>query len=1324
MAAAVVLAGCTATDNSINIKPDGGKDVCGEAGNEIDAVCIVDNRAEAVASRAKAAPLAVRSLIDQITTKQLDSNFLRIDEDVDDDNAGTYTYTRGNGDYAINWEKAKLLEATVISSPDNTQGRHFRSISFNPSQTYNIYKAGMGAGSDPDTTQFHHTRMVGWYPKTCLLQEVDGRLVEADLDHFESAYTTMEVGGRKRVAIKFAGLDGETDLMVSNVREGQRWHKYGAYYTRDEQWVSGIHPSDTNDGENVYRAPFGHHDANPTYENYFTYKHYRSAVRIYAWADKSTQSLSMWGKLENIVLGEQPTACTIVLPDTINYDGEPAEGDFGTVAEWSEKRNIPITCSPIFGDDSNHPEDDLTVEYPISMEGTSAIAPKYLGYSCVQPDAPVRIELHAASGVYGITIPTKCEVSKTVDGVTTTEEVEVFKAGYIYNIYLDLKTDGTIAARLENEGNERYFDLTRLEEFDVAEAAESEGTESQEEKDGIFVYKYANCYVVDPTLRTVGLEAKRAAGEAGFDDGRADAYTLRKADGTYDALPAGDSYYDGYCFSATVVGNGAAGILSSGAQTMYPTSDKIAPVNAHLLWESNLGLITQVELLYGYVRFRVPMDDDENPPRGNAVIAVYDDSGRILWSWHIWITDTPEDVVITPGDASTQTSILDRNLGATRAAWSGADDVLDTYGLYYQWGRKDPSPGPRAYNYSVFDMITAPYYDYASERKTSAEVVNFARPTLRNAVENPLYLILPTEQTGGNYYFNWCYDRYDFLWGQQEEDDHIHKTIYDPCPFGYRVSAGEMSAFFSSYKGTPYATEANFERTDYGMVATTKLGKQVYFPYAGYKGVDIGLNSMVCSWRYVGEKADFQSALIHELKGEKHDGHRGRIYLSKAAKWKEVSGQEYSGYKHDDWTNRRTAASVRCVKDAAFGSIQAFIGLVGNPTHIYPGSTFSVDCDVHSTNSNIMSVKIDVYGYRQKFADYKEVYEQGNKVLITTIFDSATSLDYTAAPSWHKVLESHALDIKHMQGYNLNFAIEIAVANAHGIKYEATVDARAARYTVNADEWNEQNKSEPVMIGQPIDRVLVISGSYETETDSEKLSVRITGADSDGGNAQTVALVDYWSHSKLADDWIYRQYPLGTSDGGASGIKRSEEDIVFYTAGKKVFTAEVSSPVLNTDGSSEKFFADEGDELNVTVLDTKATALTDVPTDSDGKYFAIKPAGATSWLNMSDLTATPTDGKAYYGNLFRLVASGDGYKIMNVATGKYLAGGTSDTASAIACNSAEADAAVYTITANGDGTFGIASGDYAWVWSAADGLSGQSGGTTAWNISTVETVAE
>lgn len=68
---------------------------------------------------------------------------------------------------------------------------------------------------------------------------------------------------------------------------------------------------------------------------------------------------------------------------------------------------------------------------------------------------------------------------------------------------------------------------------------------------------------------------------------------------------------------------------------------------------------------------------------GNAVIAARSAAGTTLWSWHIWVTAR---------EIKAMKGIMDCNLGALSAT---PGDPL-SYGLYYQYGRKDPFPGVAA----------------------------------------------------------------------------------------------------------------------------------------------------------------------------------------------------------------------------------------------------------------------------------------------------------------------------------------------------------------------------------------------------------------------------------------------------------------------------------------------------------------------------------------------------------------------------------------------------------------------------------------------------
>lgn len=1018
---------------------DGLEDVeigSGEAVNISTAIspsCVVENRE---ISRAGKQGYAVRSLIDQITTKQMNANFLRLDEDLDASNNGLYTFT-GNSGKPVNWNKAVLLESTIISSPDNTEGIHYRSVSLIPDQSYklNIQERKENGETIRDTTHFYHTRMVGWYPMNCFLPRKEGVPATAQFEYsaFDAVRLneTVEINGVPTdvVALQFTGLDGETDLMVSDVCEAQSWHKYNS----SNPHRSDVHPSD---GSNIYREPFGHNFEAPTYSNYFRYRHYRSAVRIIAHADRSSQNLNMWGDIQNVILRNQPTSCKIWLPTEL--------GEFGQVYHWGDYADHEIICTPMFDNDINHPEYNQTVTYPIDIEGFQTKNDIYLGYSLVQPHHNVDLEIHTTSGIYSVIIEAN---HKVVDKNGNESYVPIFEEGYIYNIRLNIKTDGTIAAILEKEGDERYYDLSSLQEFEVDENSNAV----------ISTYKLANCYILDPNK---------------YKDSN------------------GDDIYDGYCFLATTVGNGNSGIISSGAQTLYPTNETIEPKSAYLLWESQLGLISDVELKFGYVRFKLP----DSSARGNAVIAVYDGNGKVLWSWHIWIAETPSEQSVTIGEHDIV--FLDRNLGATAATCNSAATALATYGLYYQWGRKDPSMGPPTYNYAPINLITAPYYDAYSDEKTAAEIVQFAQPSLQNSVENPMYLVMPTTQPL-SYVFNWTYQRYDFLWGYDQATGMTTKTIYDPCPFGYRVPSSELTTLFSS------GTE---ERSTYGHTRIVN-GVRFFFPYAGFKGVDMGLNSLVCSWKYVGQKGDYQSSMYCTDPNAKNSNqisyymHRSRIYISNTNSWTETGTGSYNSYRTIDYTNRRTAAPVRCVKDDAIGSITA--SFTTSTSVLQPETQVSFTYQASSYGSAIESVTIT--------AKYT------NTAGVTIVKTVGEELNI------HKYQVEGVKTYKTPSDCNDNgIVFDLLVRNEHGLVYTEQISLMPVTTNVVFNRWEDSINSSVtnstrkfVVIGEEIRYYINVSASSTptsvTIYDGEETYTANYDSDFIGDNVSNTTWYITWS---------------------------------------------------------------------------------------------------------------------------------------------------------------------------------------------------------------------
>ena len=171
-----------------------------------------------------------------------------------------------------------------------------------------------------------------------------------------------------------------------------------------------------------------------------------------------------------------------------------------------------------------------------------------------------------------------------------------------------------------------------------------------------------------------------------------------------------------------------------------------APASAEIVWQftdpgqSGAKLINYTNLNGNYVEFEV----DNDAAYGNALIAVKDASGTILWSWHIWICDFDPD--LTCQRYSNGNAFMDRNLGATYVNAQNEENRRRSEGLFYQWGRKDPLTGG---HFTVSGSFSSLEEAHANPDAIGAE------PWVR-------------------------IDEIRTLWGED-------KTQYDPCPSGWKV---------------------------------------------------------------------------------------------------------------------------------------------------------------------------------------------------------------------------------------------------------------------------------------------------------------------------------------------------------------------------------------------------------------------------------------------------------------------------------------------------------------------------------------------------------
>ena len=322
-----------------------------------------------------------------------------------------------------------------------------------------------------------------------------------------------------------------------------------------------------------------------------------------------------------------------------------------------------------------------------------------------------------------------------------------------------------------------------------------------------------------------------------------------------------------YKFDATVRGNG---------QSDQELNIDVVPVQivdgveAIEYWRDNeIEIISDIQLNAetGYISFKV----NENAPNGNVVIALAEMDefeptivNKVYWSWHIWVNSedieakampiTYPDFTVAP---TVEVTMMDRNLGALidgkgaslNETEYGNGGVQDSYGLHYEWGRKDPFPGceesfspyrdsehtsylssTRIKLYRTVDgqpfevtsmfqgnSLEGVYNEALNNGETPDEIttINYtiANPTVFvngggrgnvyadvtgvDSEGNPVtggqnlpasWLYVPeTLRNGSAYYNEWSWPTY--LWGNSANGftNYGVKTCYDPCPPGWRV---------------------------------------------------------------------------------------------------------------------------------------------------------------------------------------------------------------------------------------------------------------------------------------------------------------------------------------------------------------------------------------------------------------------------------------------------------------------------------------------------------------------------------------------------------
>lgn len=298
--------------------------------------------------------------------------------------------------------------------------------------------------------------------------------------------------------------------------------------------------------------------------------------------------------------------------------------------------------------------------------------------------------------------------------------------------------------------------------------------------------------------------------------------------------------------------------------------------NAVLVWQDAYNLISDVKLNFGdgeynTVLFKV---NSENLQQGNAVLAIRNARGDILWSWHIWITEhwvKGNNLNLGTGDVACDAYDANRpgftvapyNLGwcDPKDVWymkrtgqmtftqemSGKQVALDIEqrekkieywignNVYYQFGRKDPIVGFMNTNSVVkYNFGEYPYRLEAQPKD------------IKDGIRNPNVLYVGANEIVANN--DWLQKSYYNLWNnstqprptklpESEITNYAYsgvKTVYDPSPVGYQIPPVGFFRLITNgnfkAQGALVNNVLDFNGTEQGM--TGHAGYYIYNVYS------------------------------------------------------------------------------------------------------------------------------------------------------------------------------------------------------------------------------------------------------------------------------------------------------------------------------------------------------------------------------------------------------------------------------------------------------------------------------------------------------------
>jgi hypothetical protein len=271
-----------------------------------------------------------------------------------------------------------------------------------------------------------------------------------------------------------------------------------------------------------------------------------------------------------------------------------------------------------------------------------------------------------------------------------------------------------------------------------------------------------------------------------------------------------------------------------------------------------------------YLQFEVKADDIQN---GNAVVAVTKD-GTVVWSWHLWFAS--QDVLNTTACTNYSGHVYNfthETLGYKHTSWKGStysaprsvrvkveqtvgqaggkqvgvftitqnngNSINQGYATFYQFGRKDAMPNIDAVREGSF----------STDLNSSISI--------QAAIQHPELFYANLEESYWGSKNLWSADNTVVGFN----DNPVVKTIYDPCPAGFKIPASDAFSGFvtiSVYPETQVTDKSLFNVSgdwDNGLYFNNKItnpNANIYFPATGaissYDGKIYNVGTVMIYW--------------------------------------------------------------------------------------------------------------------------------------------------------------------------------------------------------------------------------------------------------------------------------------------------------------------------------------------------------------------------------------------------------------------------------------------------------------------------------------------